>query len=152
MQMPGGFLGGLMGSVINSAVQGLAKEMEKTAEATRSVAEVAADRISSSRRVKQRLGQVTVGLPMSQSVATQSINGRVSKTVNLLLPVYNAAGAPVAQAQVIQSEGQYQDTTRITVSSGGKQRRRVGGASLSLVCPVGQIPFCSCSAQQHAAA
>ena len=54
---------------------------------------------------------------MSQSVATQSINGRVSKTVNLLLPVYNAAGAPVAQAQVLQTEGQYQDTTKIEVSS-----------------------------------
>jgi hypothetical protein len=117
MTLPGGgLLGGLVGGLLNSAVKGLAKELEKSAEQTRSVTDLAAERISSSRRIKQRLGEVTVGLPMSQSVASQSINGRVSKTVSLLLPVYNLAGAPVAQAQVTQVEGPAQNTCRIAVS------------------------------------
>lgn len=117
MQLPGGgLLGGLVGGLLNTAVKGLAKELEKSAQQTRSVTDLAANRISSSRRIKQRLGEVTVGLPMSQSVASQSINGRVSKTVSLLLPVYNLAGAAVAQAQVTQVEGPAQNTCRIAVS------------------------------------
>jgi hypothetical protein len=117
MPLPGGgLLGGLVGGLLNTAVKGLAKELEKSAEQTRSVTDLAAERISSSRRIKQRLGEVTVGLPMSQSVASQNINGRVSKTVSLLLPVYNLAGAPVAQAQVTQVEGLAQNTCRIAVS------------------------------------
>lgn len=115
MPMPGGILGGLMGGLVNTAIKGLAKELEKSAEQTRNVSEIAAERISNSRRIKQQLGEVTVGLPMSQSVSSQNINGRVSKTVNLLLPVYNAAGAAVAQAQVVQSQGQFQETTKIVV-------------------------------------
>ncbi|WIA13518.1 hypothetical protein OEZ85_007091 [Tetradesmus obliquus] len=116
MQLPGGgLLGGLVGGLLNTAVKGLAKELEKSAQQTRSVTDLAANRISSSRRIKQRLGEVTVGLPMSQSVASQSINGRVSKTVSLLLPVYNLAGAAVAQAQVTQVEGPAQNTCRIAV-------------------------------------
>jgi hypothetical protein len=117
MTLPGGgLLGGIVGGLLNTAVKGLAKELEKSAEQTRSVADLAAERISSSRQIKQRLGEVTVGLPMSQSVASQNINGRVSKTVSLLLPVYNLAGAPVAQAQVTQVEGPAQNTCRIAVS------------------------------------
>lgn len=131
--MPGGLFGGIVGGLLNSAVQGLAKEMEKTAQQTRSVSELAAERISSSREVKRRLGEVTVGLPMSQSVASQNINGRVSKTVNLLLPVYNAAGVPVGQAQVAQTEGQNQQTTRIVVSDNQFDGRRAAliGSMLS---------------------
>eukprot|EP00882_Tetradesmus_deserticola_P014314 GHRQ01015220.1.p1 GENE.GHRQ01015220.1~~GHRQ01015220.1.p1 ORF type:complete len:179 (-),score=48.91 GHRQ01015220.1:887-1423(-) len=117
MPVPGGgLLSGLVGGLLNTAVQGLAKEMENSAKQTRSVADLAAERISSSRRIKQRLGEVTVGLPISQSVASQSINGRVSKTVSLVLPVYNLAGVPVAQAQVTQAEGPAQNTCRIAVS------------------------------------
>eukprot|EP00882_Tetradesmus_deserticola_P003502 GHRQ01003705.1.p1 GENE.GHRQ01003705.1~~GHRQ01003705.1.p1 ORF type:complete len:263 (+),score=92.49 GHRQ01003705.1:278-1066(+) len=116
MPVPGGgLLSGLVGGLLNTAVQGLAKEMENSAKQTRSVADLAAERISSSRRIKQRLGEVTVGLPISQSVASQSINGRVSKTVSLVLPVYNLAGVPVAQAQVTQAEGPAQNTCRIAV-------------------------------------
>eukprot|EP00882_Tetradesmus_deserticola_P001135 GHRQ01001228.1.p1 GENE.GHRQ01001228.1~~GHRQ01001228.1.p1 ORF type:complete len:264 (+),score=96.75 GHRQ01001228.1:278-1069(+) len=116
MPVPGGgLLGGLVGGLLNTAVQGLAKEMENSAKQTRSVADLAAERISSSTRIKQRLGEVTVGLPISQSVASQSINGRVSKTVSLVLPVYNLAGVPVAQAQVTQAEGPAQNTCRIAV-------------------------------------
>lgn len=147
MPLPGGgLLGGLVGGLLNTAVKGLAKELEKSAEQTRSVTDLAAERISSSRRIKQRLGEVTVGLPMSQSVASQSINGRVSKTVSLLLPVYNLAGAAVAQAQVTQVEGPAQNTCRIAVrmpegdtvvlddsdepggSSGSSSRRKAGAA------------------------
>jgi len=56
------------------------------------VAEYAAERISSSQQVKQQLGEVTVGLPISQSVASQNINGRVTKTVSLVLPVFRRGG------------------------------------------------------------
>jgi len=96
----GGLLGGLVGGIVNTAIKGIADQLEKSAQDSRSVSEYAAERIAGSYQVKQRLGEVTVGLPMSQSVSSQSINGRTSKTVSLLLPVYNAAGAPVAQAQV----------------------------------------------------
>ena len=106
-----------MGGLVNQAVKGLAKEMQKTAAETRSVAETAALHIQQSERIRQRLGAVTVGPAMSQSSATSSINGRVSKTISLLLPVYGAGGLPVAQAQVTQVEGAGQvDSCRIAVS------------------------------------
>eukprot|EP00775_Hariotina_reticulata_P004602 gene4602-4856_t len=101
----GGLLGGLVGGLVNTAIKGIAEQLEKSAQDSRSVSENAAERISSSYQVKQRLGEVTVGLPMSQSVASQSVNGRTSKTISLLLPLYNAAGAPVAQAQVRMPAG-----------------------------------------------
>lgn len=126
MPMPGGVLGGLVGGLVNTAIKGLAKEFEKQAAESRSVSELAAQRISSSRRIKQRLGEVTVGLPVSQSVASQSVNGRVSKTVLLVLPIYNLAGAPVAQAQVTQTEGQLHSGCRISVSDGTYRSVTVG--------------------------
>jgi hypothetical protein len=113
---PGGLFGGLMGGLVNQAVKGLAKEMQKTAAQTRSVSETASLRIQQSQCIQQRLGRVTVGPAMSQSMSTSSINGRVSKTINLVMPVYGAGGLPVAQAQVTQVEGAGQvDSCRIAV-------------------------------------
>lgn len=106
-----------MGGLVNQAVKGLAKEMQKTAAETRSVSETAALRIQQSRRIQQRLGTVSVGPAMSQSMSTSNINGRVSKNINLLLPVFGAGGMPVAQAQVTQVEvaGRV-DSCRVAVS------------------------------------
>eukprot|EP00879_Flechtneria_rotunda_P032130 GHRR01035287.1.p1 GENE.GHRR01035287.1~~GHRR01035287.1.p1 ORF type:complete len:168 (+),score=67.04 GHRR01035287.1:214-717(+) len=115
LQVPGGLLGGLMGGLANAAISGLAQQLEKTAAESRNVSQLAAARVENSQRIKQRLGQVSVGLPLSQSVSSQNINGRVSKTVSLLLPLYNAARVPVAQAQVTQVEGQAQSICRIAV-------------------------------------
>lgn len=108
-----------MGGLVNQAVKGLAKEMQKTAAETRSVSETASLRIQQSQRIQQRLGPVTVGAAMSQSMSTSSINGRVSKTISLVMPVMGAGGMPVAQAQVTQVEAAGQiDSCRIAVSAG----------------------------------
>jgi len=93
-----------MGGLVNTAMKGLAKEMQKTAAETRSVSDTAALRIQQSRQIQQRLGPVTVGPPFGQSMSTSNINGRVSKTINLMMPVLGAGGRPVAQAQVTQVE------------------------------------------------
>jgi len=47
---------------------------------------------------------VMVGPPLGQSMSSSNINGRVSKTINLMMPVLGAGGRPVAQAQVTQVE------------------------------------------------
>lgn len=93
-----------MGGLVNTAIKGLAKEMQKTAAETRSISDTAALRIQQSRQIQQRLGPVTVGPPMGQSMSTSNINGRISKTINLMMPVLGAGGLPVAQAQVTQVE------------------------------------------------
>lgn len=114
---PGGLFGGLVGGLVNQAVKGLAKEMQKTAAQTRSVSETAAMRIQQSQRIRERLGPVTVGPAMSQSMSTSNINGRVNKTISLMMPVYGSGGLPVAQAQVTQVEGSSQvESCRIAVS------------------------------------
>lgn len=108
-----------MGGLVNQAVKGLAKEMQKTAAETRSVSETAAVRIQQSRRIQQRLGSVTVGQPMGQSMSSSNINGRVSRNISLLLPVLGPGGMPVAQAQVSQVEtGGRIESCRIAVSWG----------------------------------
>lgn len=96
----------------------MAKEMQRTAAETRSVSEAAAARIQQSRRIQQRLGaSITVGPPLSQSMSSANINGRVSKTISLVMPVFTAAGVPAAQAQVTQVEsGGRVDSCRIAVS------------------------------------
>jgi hypothetical protein len=114
---PGGLFGGLVGGLVNQAVKGLASEMQKTAAQTRSVSETAALRIQNSSILQQRLGRVTVGPAMSQSMSSSNINGRVSKNISLLLPVYGPGGRPVAQAQVTQVEaGGRVDSCVIAVS------------------------------------
>ncbi|KAF8060017.1 hypothetical protein HT031_004955 [Scenedesmus sp. PABB004] len=103
--LPGGLLGGLVGGLVGSAVKGLARELERSAADGRSVADTAARRIGASARLQRRLGAVRAGPPLSQAVSSSSINGRVQKRVQLVLPVVNAAGAMVAQAQVTAVEG-----------------------------------------------
>lgn len=116
---PGGLFGGLVGGLVNQAVKGLASEMQKTAAQTRSVSETAALRIQQSSRLQQRLGRVTVGPAMSQSMSSSNINGRVSKNISLVMPVYGPGGRPVAQAQVTQVEaGGRVDSCVISVSGG----------------------------------
>lgn len=114
----GGLFGGLMGGLVNQAVKGLASQLEKAAQETRDVSEEAAARIRGSAQIQQRLGSgVTVGPAMSQSVSSSSINGRTTKTVTLLLPVYSAGGVPVAQAQVTQTQSSGQGSScRVAVS------------------------------------
>ena len=57
--------------------------------------------IESDPRVRDRLGGSAQCLaPMSQSSMTQSINGRVSKVVTLVLPIVGAGGRAAAQAEV----------------------------------------------------
>jgi hypothetical protein len=52
-------------------------------------------------------------------MSTSSINGRVSKTISLIMPLMGAGGLPVAQAQVTQVEAAGQvDSCRIAVSAG----------------------------------
>jgi hypothetical protein len=114
---PGGLFGGLVGGLVNQAVKGLAKEMQKTAAQSRSVSETAAMRIQQSQRIRERLGPVTVGPAMSQSMSTSNINGRVNKTISLMMPVYGSGELPVAQAQVTQVENSSQvESCRISVS------------------------------------
>jgi hypothetical protein len=83
------------------------------------MSETAALHIQQSPRIQQRLGRVTVGPAMSQSMSTSSINGRASKTISLIMPVMGAGGMPVAQAQVTQVEAAGQvESCRIAVSAG----------------------------------
>lgn len=96
----GGLLGGLVGGLVNAAARGLAESLERSAADSAAVAQRAADAIAGSRTVRQRLGDVSVGLPLSQSASSSSVNGVASKTISLLLPVYNSAGGVVSQAQV----------------------------------------------------
>lgn len=114
----GGLFGGLIGGLVNQAVKGLAKEVEKTAAQTRSVSETAAMRIEQSQRIRERLGPVTVGPAMSQSISSSNMNGRLNKTISLMMPVYGSGRLPVAQAQVTQKvEGSSQvESCRIAVS------------------------------------
>ncbi len=65
---------------------------------------------------------MTVGPLMSQSSSSSSINGRVTKQIVLLMPVYGSAGDG-GTAQVAVTEGQQGRSMQISVS-GGEMRLR----------------------------
>lgn len=65
-----------------------------------------------------RLGNVTVGPLMSQSSSSSSINGRVTKQIVLLMPVYGAGGDG-GTAQVAVTEGPQGRSMQISVSGRG---------------------------------
>lgn len=93
----GNLLGRAVGGMLRSAVGAMAEQMQAAAAQVADVQDRAARLISGDARVSRALGgSVRVGAPMSQSSMSQSINGRVSKTVTLLVPVAGATG----QAQV----------------------------------------------------
>lgn len=66
--------------------------------------EQAAARIRSSAALRARLGDITVSQPLSQSVSSVNINGKLTERITLLLPLYgsnNTAGpSRGAMAQV----------------------------------------------------
>lgn len=63
----------------------------------------AVGRITRSDQLRARMGPVTCAPPMSQSVSSQVINGRSTKQVTLIVPVYGQSGQ-AAQAQVRSSD------------------------------------------------
>lgn len=99
----GGLLGRAVGGVLRSAAGALAEQLQQAAQQVADVQDRAARVIEGSAKVRAALGgSVRVGPPMSQSSMSQSINGRVSKTVTLLMPV---AGANGQTAQVGAGSG-----------------------------------------------
>lgn len=98
----GGLLGRAAGAVLRSAVKGLGEQMRQAQEQVADVQDRAARIIESSSKLRQALGgSVQAMPPVSQSSMSQSINGRMTKTVTLLLPVAGANGT----AQVFGGAG-----------------------------------------------
>ncbi|GAX82420.1 hypothetical protein CEUSTIGMA_g9848.t1 [Chlamydomonas eustigma] len=99
----GGLLGRALGGVVASAINQIGQQIEQASRESSGAYESAASRIISSQKLKSYLGEVRVGPIISQSVSSSSINGQVTKSVNLVFPVYSAAGL-TAQAQVVSKE------------------------------------------------
>ncbi|PSC71395.1 hypothetical protein C2E20_5367 [Micractinium conductrix] len=106
----GGLVGGLIskavGGMLRSAVSALGEQMRQAAEQAADVQDRAARIIEGSAKLRSRLGgDVRVLPPVSQSSMSSSVNGRMTKTVTLLMPVVGAGGQ-TAQAQVQFAEGE----------------------------------------------
>ncbi|KAI8469470.1 MAG: hypothetical protein J3K34DRAFT_393961 [Monoraphidium minutum] len=125
-----GLLGRAAGGLLAAAAAGVARQMERQAAAARGVYEDAAAAVRSSPEVAAALGgAVSVGPAASQSSASSSVNGRVTKRVAMVLPV-SGAGGRVAQAHVVSSEAPGAPaSTEITVvlPSGESIRVPLGG-------------------------
>lgn len=101
----GGLLGRAVGGMLRSAVGAMGEQLRQAAEQVADVQERAARVIENNGRVRSLLGSpVRVLPPVSQSSMTQSINGRTSRTITLLMPVVGPTGT-TAQAQVKYVEG-----------------------------------------------
>ncbi|GAB4821872.1 hypothetical protein N2152v2_008918 [Parachlorella kessleri] len=101
----GGIFSGLLGRAVGRMLQGalgaVGEQLRQAAEQVADVQSRAVAMIESDPRVRDRLGgSVQCLAPMSQSSMTQSINGRVSRVVTLVLPVVGAGGRAAAQAEV----------------------------------------------------
>ncbi|KAL4458532.1 hypothetical protein ABPG75_013397 [Micractinium tetrahymenae] len=101
----GGLLGRAVGGMLRSAVGAMGEQLRQAAEQVADVQDRAARVIENNSRIRDKLGgPVRVLPPVSQSSMTQSINGKASRTITLLLPVVGPSGA-AAQAQVQYVEG-----------------------------------------------
>lgn len=77
------------------------------AQAAQQAADVqsrAAAIIETSQQVRERLGEVRVGQPFSQSSAASSINGRMTRRVTLLLPVDSSRGRATAEVSFVEGD------------------------------------------------
>lgn len=107
-------VGRAMGGLISGALSSLTKQLQEAAKEQQGVYEEAAERIRTSAKLRTRLGNVTVGPLMSQSSSSSSINGRVTKQIVLLMPVYGAGGDG-GTAQVAVTEGPQGRSMQISV-------------------------------------
>lgn len=101
----GGLLGKAVGGLLRSALGGLGEQLRQAAEQVADVQDRAARLIEGNSKLRGKLGgSVQVMPPISQSSMSSSINGKMAKTVTLVMPVMGANGTN-AQAQVQYQEG-----------------------------------------------
>lgn len=111
----GGLLGRAVGGMLRSAVGALGEQMRQAQEQVADVQDRATRIIETNSRLRDALGgSVRAQPPVSQSSMSQSINGRMSKTVTLIMPVVGSRG--MAQAQVQYVEGGNSGGDQLTVS------------------------------------
>lgn len=134
-----GLLGRAVGRMMQSALGALGEQLREAQEQAADVQQRAADLIENDARVRQRLGgTVRCMAPMSQGSMTQSINGRVSRVVTLVLPVVGQNGRS-AQAQVRWVEGGDRAEEQLSVSvrlPGGEVLQLDGGAHTGMTIDV----------------
>ncbi|GMH33253.1 hypothetical protein BSKO_01087 [Bryopsis sp. KO-2023] len=97
-----GIMGGLIGGVLNMAMKSVTKQIRESQKMTQAAYSQAADRVMSSRKVSDSLGEVTCQPPYSQSSATQSINGVVSKRTSLMFTAVGRGGTANVQADAVE--------------------------------------------------
>lgn len=105
----GGIMGKMMENTLGRAVENLAKnaaeQLRATQQRTEQVQQKAAQAIESSKQLREYLGGgMQVAEPVSESSSMESVDGQVSQTVQLIMPVLGSNGR-VAHAQV-QSSGE----------------------------------------------
>jgi len=110
----GGLIGRALGGVVASAINQIGQQIEQASKESSGAYEDAASRIISSRKLRSYMGEVRVGPIISQSLSSSSINGQVTKSVNLIFPVYSAAGL-TAQAQVVSQESSASKRSSVVV-------------------------------------
>ncbi|PRW59807.1 hypothetical protein C2E21_1565 [Chlorella sorokiniana] len=112
----GGLLGRAVGGMLRSAVGALGEQMRQAQEQVADVQDRATRIIESNSRLQDAMGgSMRAQPPVSQSSMSQNINGRMSKTVTLIMPVVGSGGR-IAQAQVQYVEGGSSGTDQLTVS------------------------------------
>mmetsp|Transcript_5946 Transcript_5946/g.15802 ORF Transcript_5946/g.15802 Transcript_5946/m.15802 type:complete len:259 (-) Transcript_5946:164-940(-) len=100
-----GLFGRAAGSLLSGAFDMLGSELAKSSKERETVLDEARRRISNSPAVKQRLGNVQVLEPTSQSSSTMSINGRSTQRINLITPIQGSSGALAFGQVEYASEG-----------------------------------------------
>jgi hypothetical protein len=89
----GGLLGRAVGGMLRSAVGALGEQMRQAQEQVADVQDRATRIIESNSRLQDAMGgSVRAQPPVSQSSMSQNINGRMSKTVTLIMPVVGSGG------------------------------------------------------------
>jgi len=100
----GGLLGRAAGSMLGSAIKAVGDQMAEAGRQAEGIRQRATSAIEASSAVREHLGSgVQVGPPMSQSTMSSSINGRVSKTVSLIMPVVGSRGTAQAIVEATES-------------------------------------------------
>lgn len=104
----GGIMGRMMGGLVTSAIKAVSEQVAASAKESNAAYNEAARKLRSSSKLKSRLGDaIEVGPALSQSVSSAYINGRSSKQIQLLVPVYGVGGrAAQAVVQVQEAAGQ----------------------------------------------
>lgn len=110
-RVPGGtgLMGGLIGGMMNMALKSMGKQIRESQKRTQEAYSQAADRVMNSRKITDSIGDVTCQPPYSQSSATQSINGVVSKRTSLMFTAVGRGGTANVQADAVEGSSGIQE-------------------------------------------